>query len=452
MPAIALAVFGLTCLLLIADGLRRKGGVYEFSFLVGVGLFGFLLPQAVGIVASPGMAPEGGVVKALVMSTLCAVAIYMGWKAPVDTRGKVHSLSASFLRWMYWYGLASVLIGLIGFVKLADLSGGIVGHYSTHGNYALDWRGLPVAYEFFVAYFYVGLALVMLIALRLRSWLLLVPATIPLLAMLADVVFLGRRTDLVWLVVVVGCVLFFSRKIAPPRVLVLALLPLAMAAMFIAPEYRSHSEIGADRSRVKQVSISGVLHRVVTGTRGEFWSMAYLMQIADTQGLYQGGVGFYNSFVGMYVPKLIVGKKFKKELVVNIPTARTAPNNFGWIMPYGMVPTGPYSVFEQFWYFGAICFYILSRWLKGYWVRAVAGDEWSQCVYSLIIVFAMTAAVNDIYAIYMPIFMFIFPMAILAWLRRVLRQAAQPYVFVATAKPKSRIPCPPSANRAYVDD
>lgn len=434
MPDVALAAFGLTCLLLISDGLRTRTGVYQFSFLAGCGLFGFLFPQALGIVASPGMAPEGGVVKALVMSTLCAAAIYMGWKAPVRARGAVQSRPPFPLKPMYWCGLASIIVGLIGFVKLAGLSGGVLGHYSTHGSYTLEWQGLPVAYEFFVLYFYLGMVLVALIALRLRSWLLLIPATVPGLVVLADIVFLGRRSSFIWLGAALGCSLYFSRKLAPPRSLVLALAPLAMAAMFIAPAYRGNSEIGGSTSKIKQISISKILHGVVSGTRGEFWTTSYLTEIADTQGLFQGGAGFYNAFVTMYVPKLIVGSKFKAKLFADMPTARVAPNNFGWVMPYGMVPTGPYSVFEQFWYLGALCFYFLARWLKRHWIRAVAGDMWSQVVYSVTVAFAVAAVVSDFYAIYTPVFMFILPLTILMRLRGVLRRTARPYVTAITLR------------------
>lgn len=449
MSVVALALFGLACLLLIADGLRRKAGMYQFSFLAGCGLFGFLFLQAVGVVESPGMAPESGMAKALVMSILCALTVYFGWNAPLKDQRKVCSRPALPLKWMYWCGLACIAVGLIGFVKLSELSGGVVAHYSIHGNYALEWQGLPVVYEFFVLYFYLGLVLVLLIALRLRSWLLLVPATVPLLAILANIIFLGRRTDFAWLVVTIGCLLYFTRKVTPPRALVIALLPLAVAAMFIAPAYRANSEIGANSSKIEQISLSEALSRVVSGTRAEFWTMAYLTEITDTQGLYQGGVGFYNAFVSIYVPKLIVGKKLKAELYENLPTAITAPNKYGWVIPYGMVPTGPYSVFEQFWYFGAVCFYFLARWLKRHWVRAIAGDIWSQVVYSVTVIFAVTAIVNDIYSIYVPVFMFILPMTVFTRLRAVLRQTARPYVLGETLRLRPRIRPPSSNQDAY---
>jgi zinc transporter ZupT len=411
MPFIFLIVFGISCLWLIVEGLKRREGVLEFGFLAGCGLFGFLFLQAVGVVLNPGMSPENGEVKALVMSTLCTAAVYLGWKAPARVRPVRRSWSPFSLRWMYGCGVACVIVGLVGFIKLAALSGGVVEYYSVEGAYKLNWQGPPVTYAFLALYSWPGLVLVTLSAARSRSWLRLTPAAIPLLIELANIIFLGRRTEFIWLGTALGSVLYFTKRIAPPRPLTLALAPLAVAAMFFAAEYRASSEIGADRARLQEISTTRSLKKVLSGTEAEFCNMAYMMEIADAQGLFQGGVGLYNTFVYMFVPKSIVGEELKAKLMVDVPSARTADNRFDWAYPYGCVPTGPFSVFEQFWYFGAICFYLLARWLKRHWVRAVAGDARSQFVYSLTVTFAVAAVVNDFFvSTYIPVFMFILPL------------------------------------------
>ena len=178
-PYVLLALFGCSCLWLIIDGLKRRGGIFEFSFLAGSGLFGFLFTQAVGVVSNPGMAPEAGVCKALVMSTLCAWAVYFGWKMPLRTQGgPSHKLPFS-VTWIYRAGVACIILGLYGSVKLAGLSGGFVGINAAQGRHAVVYRGLPVMYVFFTWYSYLGLLLVLLTALHLRSWLHALPAAIP---------------------------------------------------------------------------------------------------------------------------------------------------------------------------------------------------------------------------------------------------------------------------------
>ena len=425
-PLVLLFLFGASCLWLIVDGLKRRGGIFEFSFLAGCGLFGFLFAQAIGVVSSPGLAPEAGICKSLIMSMLCVAAIYFGWKMPLPKQHVNTSRAPFSLKWMYRCGVACVIAGTYGSVKLAGLTGGVLGLNAVQGRHALVFRGLPVLYVFLSVYSYLGLILVTLTALRLRSWLHALPAALPVLHSLANIVLAGRRTEFVLLSLIVGCVLYFSRRVAPPRMLAVALMPLAMLAMFLAPAYRSRTTAGR-WGQLGQISTSETLHDVFSGTEGEFWTEAYLMEVADTQGLYQFGMGFYNTFVKYFVPKLIVGEEFKQKLFVDAPSALTASNRFGWTVPYGMVPTGPFSVFEQFWYFGAACFFFLARWMKRHWVRALAGDFWSQVVYSVTLTYAVAAVTTDFFSIYNPLFMFILPVTALTAITGSMRLMAEPY-------------------------
>jgi hypothetical protein len=448
---VLLALFGFTCLLLIVDGLLRRGGIFEFSFLAGCGLFGFLFTQAIGVVRDPGMVPEAGVIKGLVMCCLCGFAVYLGWKAPVRAKRAAPRSFPFSLKWMHRVGIACTIVGLIGFLSLARLSGGVVAHYSTRGSYSLHWEGLPVVYWFFASYLYLGFVLVALAALRLRSWLLLWPAVIPLGVVTANAVLLGRRNELALLAMITGGVLFFSRDVAPPRALAVLLAPLAMAAMFVLPVTRKYSQIGGDWDQLKQVSVSDIIGGVFSGVESEFWSMCYLMEITDSEGRFQYGAGFYDNFVSVFVPKLLVGESFKARLFVNLPSATSGNNHLDWRIPPGMVRSGPYSVFEQFWYFGAACFYFLARWLKGHWVRARAGDFWSQVVYSISATAAVSAVTNDVYSIYFPLFMFVVPLAVFTRWRGSMHALAQPYGYATPGRDSRFVPQSSSAAKAAIN-
>jgi hypothetical protein len=434
-PLVLLIMFGASCLLLIVDGLKRRGGIYEFSFLAGAGLFGLLFAQAVGIVRNPDMAPEAGVCKALIMATLCAAAIYFGWKAPVrKPHAGSHRLPFSE-KWLYRIGVACVILGAYGTVKMAGLTGGVMGLTAVQGRHQLVWHGLPVMYTFFEWYSYLGLVLVASVALRLRSWLLGIPAAVPFLVSLGNIVLSGRRSESIMLVLILGCALYFGRNVAPPRAAALALAPFAVLAMFLAPAYRSRTTSGR-WGQLNEISTSDTMRHVFSGSEGEFWSMAYLMEITDTEGLYQYGIGFYNVFVADYVPKLIVGEDFKEKLFVTAPTAQNGENRLGWVIPLGMVPTGPFSVFAQFWYFGAVCFYFLAKWLKGHWIRALAGDFWSQVVYAVAVTFAISAVTNDFFSIYNALFVFILPVKLLTGISGSMRRMAEPYSLTAPLRPR----------------
>lgn len=409
--AFLLGSFGAACLLLLAPALRQRSGILEFPFAAGCGLLGFLFPQAVAVAASGDAAPHDGVVKALLMSTLSALAVYVGWHEAAPARWSAPRQTRYPVRRLYWIGMAALGVGMAGFLKLASLSGGVLAHYSIHGNYALDWRGLPVVYDFFAQYLMPGLVLCGLSGLLLGGKLRLLPPAAALAVHLAGIVFLGRRSLLVSVVASAGCLLYFGKGWAPGRRLVLWSAPLLALAVLIAPEYRKHSQIGGDIERLRDLDLRTIIGADSDGGRHEFWAMANYIHSTSEDGLYERGAGLYNTWVLLFVPKLIVGEAGKAAML--IPTRQAAG---GWRMPYGMVPTGAGSAYRQFWFFGCLWFYALSRLMRYLWLRASAGgDLIPQTVYVFLLTPAVASVVNDMYAIYVPIFMFWIPLALLTW-------------------------------------
>jgi hypothetical protein len=408
-PVFLLAIFGAACILLLAPALRSRCGVLEFPFAAGCGLLGFLFPQAAGIVLHGDPVPRDGLVKALAMCTLAALAVYAGWHEPAPARWSAPREFPYPAGRLYWIGLLCLAVGLAGFLKLASLSGGVVAHYSTHGNYALEWRGMPVVWDFFVQYLTPGLALCGLAGLLLGGRMRLTPPAIALSVQLASIVFLGRRAVLVSVVASVGCVLYFARRWLPPWWMILGAAPVLALAMFIAPEYRKHSQIGGDVERLADLDAGGLLGTTGDGREHEFWALANYIHSTDEDGLYEYGAGVYNVFIQLFVPKLIVGEAGKAAMM--IPTREAAA---GWNMPYGMVPTGPGSAYRQFWFLGCVWFYGLSRLMRYLWLRAVAGgDIIAQTVYVYLLTPAIASVVNDMYAFYVPVFMFWIPLAVI---------------------------------------
>jgi len=416
LTAFLLAALVASCLLLVSDAFRHRAGVLGLPFLAGVGMLGFLVPQAIGVARSPGMVPEAGLNKALVMCTLCTLALYWGWQKPArpawfQARKQRYSPGA-----LYVLGLVLLGTGLVGFFKLASLSGGIAAHFSTSGSYTLTWSGLPVMYYFFSIYLSPGLLICSLIALRMKRPLGLIPAAMAAAIQLATIVFLGRRSNTVDFLVSIGCILYFARGWAPPRSLVLAAAPLIAIAMFLAPEYRSHSEIGGDQEKLRQIDIGSTLDGVLKGTQAEFWSLCYIVQITDENRLYQYGAGFYNTFIAYFVPKLVFGEEAKANLFIPLPSVDHIANSEGWEMPYGGVSTGPGTAYKEFWFLGAACFYFLGRFMKYLWTRATnSTDVVSQAMYAMALTCSVACLTNDMYAIYVPVFMFWVPVL---WLTR----------------------------------
>lgn len=415
LSVILLAALAGSCFLLIVDGFRRRTGILELPFLAGGAMAGYLLPQAIGVARNVGMAPQAGIYKALIMCTLCTLATYLGWHRHVPDKWLQPSARRYSNGGLYALGIVLLGIGLFGYLKLTALSGGIAGHYSRKGSYALTWSGISVVYYFFTMYLAPAMVLCSLVAIKSKSIVGLIAPGIVVAIQLATVVFLGRRTEAVSLFLSIACILYFSRGWLPPRLLVYALIPVGAAGVFLAPEYRAHSEIGNDPSAINNIDSASTVSSVFAGTRGEFWTACYLIQITDENFLYQFGAGFYNTFINYYIPKMIVGPDVKAALLIPIPAADHIANDYAWEIPLGMVPTGPGSVYQQFWFFGAVLYFYLARFLKYLWTKATIGkDLLSQATYALAATAVLASIVNDFYAIYITIFMFWLPLLLIS--------------------------------------
>ena len=403
------AIWAGACLLLIGHGLRRKAGVLQFPFLAGAAMAWWLLPQAVHVLRNPDGVPEGGLIKALVMCLLCTTALYVGWRTRLPRR-RIHSVGRlAHPRSSYRIGLLLLAIGLWGYYKLTSLTGGALEFYSVNGAYALEWRGLPVAYTFFAAYLLPGYVITLTAALKLRSLVRALPAAVPVAVNVLTIIFLGRRGVLVGFLLSTACVLYFAKHWLPPRSFVIALsLPVSLF-MIVAPYYRTYSQIGADHSRIAQLDLGSQF----SGNYGiEFRTMVHLTETADSQRLFQYGMGCYNALIALFVPKLLVGADQKERLFLPVPSPRDQSEYARLVLMQGGVPTGPFSAFEQFWYFGAAWYYLLARAMRFLWERALRGDEWAQTSYAASLMYVVGAVVNDLHTAWVPAVQFVLPLAI----------------------------------------
>jgi len=395
----------------MSGALRHRVALLQFPFLAGAGMAGFLLPQAIGIVRNPSLVPESGLNKALLMCSLCCAAVYFGWRQPAPRRWLSRPPHPAPLRSVFWLGVLLTGVGMFGYWKLTSLTGGVAEYYSTRGNYALSWAGLPVVYYFISTYMLAGSALCGFSALALKSKLRLLPVCTVALIQLAAIVFLGRRSVAIELLVALACLAFFGKGWFPPRTVLLILAPVLALAMFVAPEYRTHSQLGGDSERIKDIDPARTLGTVLEGSQGEFWSLCYLVQVTDDRALHQFGAGLYNTFVAYFVPKILVGEDVKRGLFLHVESPESTANDFGWDMPYGMVATGAGTAYVQFWFPGCLCFYALARFMRYLWARATVNrDIFAQVGYALFATPAIGCLTNDMYGIYGPLFMFWLPL------------------------------------------
>jgi hypothetical protein len=351
------------------------------------------------------------------MFFLSSVAAYVGW---TWHRPKVVRLAHGWspkIQTLRTMGLFFVAIGSVGFWRLASLTGGIMGFYSVNGAYSISWTGMTIVYNFFAEYLLPGYILAVIVFLRKRSWICLA-AAVPLgLIQLAYVVFLGRRTVLIGFLLINGCILYFHYRRLPPRLFMLATVPVLGLAVILAPVYRAHSQIGGDSEMIKQIDVAKAATDLAGGVDSTVVKSAYTVEICESLGLFRYGLGFYNQFILYYVPKLLVGEEAKQALMANVGDAALAGNEYGWVGTYSTAPGGPTNAFEEFWYFGALVFAGLSYILRRLWDRAVLEKSaWAQFQYTTLIVGSILTFTNDLYKLNTEVFQIILPAYIVVWL------------------------------------
>jgi oligosaccharide repeat unit polymerase len=383
---------------MILRPLRERDGVLQFPLLAGVGALGFLFTQALGLVRNPEMVPEDGLSKTLIMCILCNLALFAGWYRAVPASWRRPAKWYHPPGKVYWVGIAFLAVGGVALFRLLALAGGLLKGFSTDTEIT-DWSGLPIIYLFFASLSGTGLVLVGMTALRSReTWWRLAPTAPFLLLQLATVVLGGRRSVFIGLILLALCVPYFTRQYLPPRATLLITAAAAVLAVFMFPATRKYTVIGGDRTKLENVSVADTGQSVLAGRTSEFWVATYAIEITSADNEYMWGARTYDNFVGLYVPKILVGgADAKARLFLDVPQpGANDANSYNWVWPTGMHATGPASVFMDFGYAGALLYWFLARVMRRLWVRATEDDDLrAQCLYTLLIAFAVGALTDD---------------------------------------------------------
>jgi hypothetical protein len=80
-PTLALILLAAANLLIICYGLRHSSGALQYPVLISTASLGYIVPEALGVVLNPGLAPVAGLTKSLMMFFLSSVAAYVGWRS-----------------------------------------------------------------------------------------------------------------------------------------------------------------------------------------------------------------------------------------------------------------------------------------------------------------------------------------------------------------------------------
>ncbi|MBY0585666.1 hypothetical protein K2X85_00720 [bacterium] len=370
-------VYFIVCMIAIIAVARKKGTVYEFPFLMSASTIGFILPQSLTCCFKRELVADDAYFITMVYGIICHIMGYIGYynyrTPPLIKR----PLPLNPER-IYHIGLFQIVIGLIGYI-LMDIYvyKKPFGLFAKSGQYATEWTGLPVAFEFACKFVFPGAIMVYFAILsmgrpRLYHWLTL---SVGLVYPVFSVVLLGRRASVMLVAGVFALPLFYVRKFIPKGYVFLIGAIVMALLVFLLPAYRRYFAYDADKSQILKINPIKVIQQNLEGK--ETLELPFQMHTVGGiyhTGRYGWGVDFYNSIIKGFVPAMFVSRERKNAMFA--PGAE--PQESASIV-YGQAHSGRNYLAEQgivdsFWEFsfgGCILFLIAGAMSKHLYDRAI---------------------------------------------------------------------------------
>ncbi len=395
-------------------GVMWKDRYYQFPTLFCTTWLLYFGPQMIGAVINKTRYPENlhkdcGLEMALFFCILCTLMGLAGYAYGRTARKRLFRFKICSCDRLFLGGIVVYAVGLWGAYKLAQLSGGFIAEFTQGAHYALEWRGAPVRYSFFAQLVYPSFLLILLPTLRhptVRRWIIV---GLCLIYPLAVTLFLGRRSMTAVLVVTALVSAFFARRWAPPRAVFATLLVLAGIGVILGPAYRTKSQYGLSAQELRTIDARGILADTLGGESiGEFDVIIYGCAAANRGLAFDYGVNIYNGVIGALLPRQLVGEQLKNGLFV-LPTKNVwalTQHYYGWSLPYGSNPTGPFSAFSAFWFFGCLFYFFLGVVYRCLWTAASSeGNVGAQVWYTataIVIPTSVFGTVSGLLALFLP--------------------------------------------------
>jgi hypothetical protein len=372
--------FAMSCAFLIVVGLSGRDRLYQYPFLAGAVLTGFILPQVVGL-SHDRFLPEGAMESTLILAVLSAIMCWLG-AAAVERPTQLFNWAYDDRRLL----IASAALSAIGGYFYYAISRLPIEMTSN-----TQWTGLPVAYYFFARVLTYGLAVAVLLYAKNRSKLALLIIGYCAVFYLDRILIGGRRQDLVEFVVILLLTFYFQRGWVLPRSAMLV--GLVMGALLINSigDYRSatlHPD-GPRWEAVTNIDFLGNLDSISDNGGEEVRNAIYNIGAVSRAMDFDLGLYHWNALVFAYIPAQLVGADVKQSFYIPLP--QPAFDEFFYTPVKGSTFTGLSDAFQSFWYFGCLKFFLIAYVMQKIWLAARQGGMTAQILYVLLLVHAMEA-------------------------------------------------------------
>lgn len=376
-----------------------KGKYYEFPFWTGVIAAGWFLPQAIGGYREIRFLPDGAYATSLAFAAMCNALLWIGYEMAVRRRpvGRRSWLDDGFdVKKLYMAGAAMCLFGFFFELKLSNLPDEVISR--------TQWTGIAVVYLFFSNVYYMGFVTLWLLYLNQRKWLnvkLLIFIVPALLMLLTRAVVGGRRSVMMNLFSYVFVSLWFVRRLAIPRILLVVGLCLGLLLVNSIGIYRSimrESDMPLSERLSEAVDADYVGEIKAKYAKGghEFRNYVHVIALYSEYGGYDYGGIHWNDLVFSYVPAQFVGREFKDSLMIE--SAMSSKNisselrkRYNYNIPVGTTISGYADSFGSFWWVGCVKFLLIGLLMGCLYRHGIHGSFLGQMLYVFTLGTAMHA-------------------------------------------------------------
>ena len=405
---------------------------YGFPFFAGGIALAMVLPQGIALLKHDYLMPPGSFRLVMIFASLCTVAIWAGFKLGLSCRHCPGLLRNEVLDddTLYRCALAFTIIGGIFQIWLANTV--------IQRNESRQWTGLATVLHFFSLYSVVGLMIGMYLYLKNRWRKALILVLVGFWFIVPLVVFHGRRAVTMQLLATLVLPLWFVRKKAMPRLLMLAIIGGMVLVMFITDDFRrvmlSDDYEGMDYvDRLSELDVSDAWVKVIdqNGGGGELLNCVHGVSAAHELGKYDFGLPMWNWVVWSYVPAQFVGRNFKQRLYIDInwPNYQVTRDYYpDYEDMVGSMWLGYTDAFQSYWWLGWIPFFVIS-WIMGWLYNiAEAGSGAAICLYTWYITPALHIVPAMTYLFWINlVYLLVFCLPIVILCRKINMNKPQPF-------------------------
>ena len=394
---------GLSALLLLGS-LRSRADLLSFPVLFSGAFLFSIAPQLVNHVFYRGRLPnrvyeDSGVELSVLMCLLCLVAgvggYYSGNKSAPSLIPRQYDLEK-----LFWAGFGLCAVGTLGAFQLAQLAGGFLAQFTAGGHYDLEWSGASVIWAYVAKMLPIGLMFCLFSAMSRGSLLKWGLCLLMFAYPLAVIIFLGRRSMIFRIALILLSALWFRKKWAPPRWSVPAGMAVGAMLIILIPYYRGYANRTGDvKTALAQVDVATAIQAYMAGEKAEGMDNLIMGIPARLNSLsFALGSGFWNETVDFLVPGSLIGPQVKAGMKLDLadPDEQVFSRYCGEGFEYGSFCTGPYSVFYEFWFLGACVYWFMGRAFRRLWIRANQPEGWgAQLIYASCALLVPMSVVNS---------------------------------------------------------